>query len=152
MKTERGFALIELMVAVVVLTIGVMSFRQMYTTNTVMSYTPVNRAEAMLIAKSYLDEITSKPKVDVEEDSGTCEEDAENRALWDDINDYSCLPERHIPQNQGGDELTEFEQYSVTLIIDENANMNGEAATKVTVEVDYPGWVTPVTLSMYRVL
>lgn len=185
---SKGFTLLELIVAIVVISIGIAGFAQLINTATVNSIDPQLRQQANAIARAYLEEITSKPfcepDFDPDADPSTgCSADCTvsacstsspsacggpneaaggegaNRALFDDICDYTNLPDTLV-RDQDGTEITSLSDFRVTVnvIDDTGTSLNGLSSDTSGRFVRFDVNVThtsnnniDVTMSNYRV-
>ena len=84
-KNNRGFTLIELIVAMVVISVALAGILSVITLTTRHSADPVLRRQSIAIAESYLEEISLKSFNDP--DGGV----EAGRALFDDVSDYNGL-------------------------------------------------------------
>ncbi len=156
---NKGFSLIELVVAIVVIGIGVASFATLMNATTVNSIDPMIRQQANSIARAYLEEISLKQFCDSDFDpdgdglnecssttagegctesacaaasTNTCggpngpTSEGTNRALFDDVCDYTNLPDT-VVRDQTGNQITDLNDFSVTVTINDaaGANLNG---------------------------
>ncbi len=152
---SRGFSLIELIVAIVVLGIGVAGFAQLINSATINSIDPQLRQQANAIARAYLEEIALKPFCDPDFDpdadpttgcSADCSVSAcstgspnacggpneaaggegTSRAIFDDVCDYTNLPDTLV-RDQNGNEITDLNNYrvDVTVVDDSGDSLNG---------------------------
>lgn len=89
-RGERGFSLLELVVAVVVLGLVFSGFASVYATVMQRSSEPQLDLQALAIAEGYLNEAASRPLRDP--DTGTlCGGPEAQRPLFDDVCDYDGL-------------------------------------------------------------
>ena len=188
MNSCRGFSLLELIVAIVVIGIGIAGFAQLINTATINSIDPQLRQQANAIARSYLEEISLKsfcdPDFDPDADPTTgCSADCTvsacstgspnacggpneaaggegtNRAIFDDICDYTNLPDTLV-RDQDGNPITELNNYRVTVTAFDNtgSSLNGLSSDTSGRFVRFDVNVThtansniDVTMSTYRV-
>ena len=172
----RGFTLIELVLAIVIIGIGIASFAQLINTSTRNSVDPMVRQQAHAIARSYLEEISLKPfcDPDVTNDcptdcnsgstcsSAACTENtggAETRATFDDVCDYD-LPaiSNAAVTDQTGSPIGSLSDYRVTVDIldDAGGDLNalsgtGRESLRIDVTVTHLNNANvDVTLTGYR--
>lgn len=185
---QRGFTLLELIVAIVIIGIGVAGFAQLINTATVNSVDPQLRQQANTIARSYLEEIALKPFCDPDFDpdadpltgcSADCTVSAcstsspnacggpneaaggegTNRALFDDICDYTNLPD-NLVRSQDNTLIGSLNDYrvNVSVVDTTGATINGLSSdtsgrfVRFDVNVTHTGNSNiDVTMSTYRI-
>ena len=146
-RRQTGLTLIELIVAIVVIGITVMSMLGLLTSVAAQSADSMTQTQSIAIARSYLEEILAKPTTDPDAASlGT-------RAQYDDIQDYSFLPDE-LPRTRSGALMAGLNQYRVTVAIQNNVTLGIAPdavgnVTRVTVTVTNPVGTT-VQLIGYR--
>ncbi len=129
----RGFTLIELVVAIVVLALGVAGILAVYIQAVGRSADPMQQQQAVLIAEGYMDEILGKSFVDPD---GS--EAGESRSTWDDVDDYAALVDAP-PAAASGVSIAELADYRVSVTVTPEA-MGGVAsadARNITVTVSH---------------
>lgn len=175
---NRGFTLIELIVAIVILGIGVGAFITLINTSTVASIDPLARQQANAIARAYLEEILLQSFCDPDlgsdcpvdcdgsggntcSDTTNCTENTggtETRPTFDDVCDYGNAPIMNaVVTDQLGNPLglTDY-RVTVNVIDDAGANLNGllgnsNQVLKVDVTVNHINISdVNVTVSGYR--
>ena len=171
---NRGFTLIELVVAIVILGIGTATFINLLNASTTSSIDPMVRQQANAAARAYLEEILLKPFCDPDLVTTDCPTDcnsgntcssavctentggAETRATFDDVCDYENLPDNVVRDQTGADiGLTDYE-VTVTVYDDTNADLNGltgAARQSLRVDVNVTHTSNPnvdVTVTGYR--
>ena len=139
---NKGFTLIELIVAIVIIAIGIASFTLLMNTSTKNSVDPMVRQQANAVAQSYLEEILLKPfcDPDITTDcptncttgstcsNATCTENtggAEIRSTFDDVCDYTGLPDNVVRDQTGANIGLTGYQVTVTVHDDSEADLNG---------------------------
>jgi MSHA pilin protein MshD len=167
-RFRRGFTLIELIVAIVVLGIGVAMFAVLINQSIRQSVDPLVRTQANAIAQSYLEEITLQPFCDpnlfddcrTQCTSAACTactiSEGGNRAVYNDVCDYNNLPDNQV-RDRNNDPIAGLEDYSVTVdVVDSGASLDGLSGNagqvvRIDIEVTHRALPDPVTLSGYRV-
>ncbi len=145
LKDSRAFTLVELIFAMVVISValvGVMSVMSFTTRN---SADPVLRQQAIAIAEAYMEEIFLKNYIDPDADGEAA------RALYDDIDDYHGLSDSGA-HDQQGNAISGLSGYSVSVsVVAQNYGPSGAAVagTKIDVTVIDPSG-EQLTLSGYR--
>jgi MSHA pilin protein MshD len=171
---SKGFTLIELIVAIVIIGIGIASFAQLMNTSTINSIDPMVRQQANAAARAYLEEILLKPfcDPDITSDCPTncnagntcsdanCTENtalAETRPTFDDVCDYTGLPDTLVRDQSGANVgLTDY-RVTVDILDDASANLNGllgAASQSLRVDVNVTHTGNPnvdVTVTGYRI-
>lgn len=149
---SKGFTLIELIVAIVIIGIGIAGFAQLMNTSTINSIDPMVRQQANASARAYLEEILLKSFCDpdittdcpVDCNTGsTCSSAActdstgESRITFDDVCDYENLPDNVVrDQNGASVGLTDY-IVTVTIYDDGDADLNGlTGAARQSLRVD----------------
>lgn len=171
--SNRGFTLIELVLAITILSIGVTSFIVLINAATVNSVDPQIRQQANAVARAYLEEILLKPFCDPDITTdcpancnlgGTCTNAncsntgaGESRPTFDDVCDYRSLAVA-APTDQAGASLG-LNDYRVEVTVFDNAaadlnGLTGGASQSLRVDVNVTNTTNAnldVTLSGYRV-
>jgi len=155
---NHGFTLIELIIAIVILTIGATAFVTLIINTAKNSIDPAIRQQANAIAQSYLEEIMLNPfcdpAFDPDSDPATgCETDCvvsacstgspnacgganapggpeAGRAVFDDVCDYNNLPDTQV-RDQLGNLIPGLGNYrvNVSVLDDSSADLGGLSAT-----------------------
>jgi MSHA pilin protein MshD len=139
----RGATLVELVVSIVVISVGLAGVLIVMDRNVRASADPILVHQATAIAEAYLEEVALKSYTDPD---GT--NVGETRPTFDDINDYN-FTDVGARDNSGGPPISGLEAYTVT-VATSPATLNGVAGTLVTVTVTPPFGAPVVTLSSYR--
>ncbi len=109
-KLSRGFTLIEMVVAIVIIGIAVSGVLLVMNYTTAHSADPIIQTQAVAIAESYMEEIRLHPFADPDgSDSG------ETRANYDDVFDYNGLNE--MPTDQTGAAILGLGSYTVSVTV-----------------------------------
>ncbi|WP_432822724.1 type IV pilus modification PilV family protein [Trichloromonas sp.] len=138
---QRGLTLVELVIAMVVVSIALSGVLLVMNYTTAQSADPLIRQQAVAIAEAYLEEILLKPYVDP--DGG---EPEATRALFDDVDDYDGLTDVGA-RDQGNVPIPELSAYTVNVSV-QPANLNGVAMLRAVVTVSSGS--ESVTLAGYR--
>ena len=165
---RNGFTLIELVIAIVVLSIGATTFLTLIINTTRDSADPVIQVQAFAIAQSYLEEILSQPfcdpdfSLDCRADCTAsnactaCRLTEASRSLFDDVCDYNGLSDSGAEDISGP--IAGLTSYIVDVTVDDSSVMlNGlTSATgqvvRVDVRVTHSGATDlDATLSSYKV-
>lgn len=151
-RRQRGVNLIELIIAIVVISIAVTGVLLVYATAVGSSADPMIQQQALAVAEAYLDEILARPVADPD---GS--EAGETRATFDDVDDYAGLSDSPPRDQNGssdwnGDGQPDLPGYTVTVAVIPLAPgeaVNGVTMARVDVTVTYPP-VVNFTLTGYR--
>lgn len=153
---QRGVNLIELIIAIVVISIATTGVLLVYATAVRYSADPMIQQQALAVAEAYLDEILARPVIDPDgaaaETGGA--EAGETRATFDDMQDYDNLSDSP-PQNQLGsadwnlDGQPDLPGYTVSVDVLPGQIVNGVTMARVDVTVIFPP-VVNFTLTGYR--
>ena len=136
--------LIELVVAITVISIAVLSVMSLFATAATRSGTSLINEQALSIASAYLQEITSKPYLDANVDNET------QRTNFDDVDDYNALNNVGA-RNAQGVALAGLNQFTVNVRVSTGSLSTvppGEVL-RIDVTVTHMTGVV-VTLSAYR--
>lgn len=150
MQNNRGATLIELVLVIVVLGIAATLLLQLTGQSNVQSAQSLVTNQGRYIANHTLSEVLNKPVFDP--DDFNCNnlpsicparaEAANARGTWDNVCDYNGYTGEPVSAN--GTSLG-LSQYQVSIVVDDNAELNGENNTseptllKITVTVSTPG-------------
>jgi len=161
-KAARGFTLIELVLAIVIIGISVVAIMSVFIVTAQHSADPMTRQQAQLIAEAYLDEILIKRFYDPDTNNvcpvneGGGPNLPTDRDLYDNVCDYNTLPDTDV-RDQAGTAIAALSAYGVVVAVDSSVgvSLNGvdnSVVTRVllvTVTVNGPNNTT-VALSGYR--
>lgn len=142
LSSDSGFTLVELIVAMVVISIALVGVMSVINYTTSHSSDPVLRQQAIAIAEAYMEEITLKNYVDPDADGEG------SRALFDDVDDYNGLADSGA-HDQNGNAISGLENYAVAVVVQNLTNWEGIAALKIDVTVTDPAGEN-LTLTGYR--
>ena len=168
---QQGATLIELMAAITITAIALVTLIALTSRSTQQSADPMIREQAVAVAQSYLEEILQKRFCDPDvaadcvaacSGAGACGNAActvsegANRSVYDDVCDYNGLPDTRV-RDQTGTLIPQLGQYSVNVqVVDDNsAVLNGLAGNagqvvRVDVNVSHPAMPDTVRLSGFR--
>lgn len=128
----RGFTLIELIVAIVVLAAGLAGIMLVFSQTVARSADPMLQQQAMALAEGYLDEILSK------NNASNCTADPGSgltRATWIAVGDYNGLDESP-PRDIQGNAIAGLEHYRVQVSTQTKA-LSGADGCEITVIVTH---------------
>ena len=136
-RAQTGATLVELIVSIVVISVGLAGILIVMDRNARNSADPLLQYQAIAIAEAYLEEALLKEFSDPDGLGG------ETRATFDDVNDYNFTDVGARDQN--GQAIGGLEQYTVTIAVTAEA-FNGIAAAdsrrvQVTVTPPFGGAV-----------
>jgi MSHA pilin protein MshD len=141
----RGFTLVELVIAMVVVSVALGGVLMVMNYTVQHSADPMLRHQAVAIAESYLEEVLLKPFADPD---GTDGESV--RSLLDDVDDYDGWSDSGA-RDQNGTAITGLESYTVSVVV-ANVAWNGIGSAdckRVTVTVNHPA-IGNLSLVGYR--
>lgn len=154
-KKARGFTLIEVVIAIVIVGISVTAIMSVFIVTSRHSADPMVRQQAQFIAEAYLDEILIKRFYDPDTNT-VCPANEGSRSLYDNVCDYNTLPDT-VVRDQAGAAIGALAAYTVAVAVDSSAglslgtidNSGAIRVLLVTVTVNGPNNTT-VVLSGYR--
>ena len=127
--SAAGFTLIELIVAMVVISVALAGVMSVINYTTLHSADPVLRHQAIAIAEAYMEEITLKNYLDPDADGEA------SRALFDDVDDYNGLADSGAV-DQNGHAISGLENYSVSVsVIPQNYGSSGNEVSGLKIDV-----------------
>lgn len=159
-RAQSGVSLVELVIAIVVLSVASAGVLLVYAQVVRHSADPMIQQQAVAVAEAYLDEILARPVDDPSGgETGGSEEGApslaSSRPLLDDVQDYAGLT-NSPPQDQDGavadldaDARPDLDGYAVDVSVTPNVVVNGVTLAQVDVRVRYAP-VVDLTLTGYR--
>lgn len=165
---RNGFTLIELVIAIVVLSIGVAGFMLLINESTRNSIDPLIRTQANAVAQSYLEEILLQSFCDpdagmdcpVDCNSTPCSacgtSEGGARAVYDDVFDYLNLSD-NVVRDRNNNPIGGLGDYTVAVsIADSGVDLGGLSGNscqvvRVDVDVNHPVLPGAVTLSGHKV-
>lgn len=158
---QAGLTLVELVIFIVVVSVGVAGILSVMNLTTSHSADPLVRKQALAIAEALLEEIDLQPFTDCDPDAydpvaGTCTlaeamgpEDGEVRGSFDNVNDYSGFAMAGITSLADGNAIPGLGGYDAAVAV-AGVTLGGAPALQITVTVTGPGG-TSVTLDGYRI-
>ncbi|MBS1198459.1 MAG: hypothetical protein H6R18_2244 [Proteobacteria bacterium] len=146
-----GFSLIELIIFIVVISVGLVGILSVMNVTILSSANPVLRKQAAAMAEAVLEEVLSKSYSETlpETDFNTCA----NRRFYVGVDDYNCFdaaPATAVIKGSdtlGATSIADLSDYTATVKI-EAVTVNGLAMKKITVTAS--GGREEVQLSGYR--
>lgn len=159
-RARRGFSLVELVLAIVVMGIALAAATTLFVVTTRHSADPMIQQQAQLIAESYLDEILIKRFYDPDTGNVCPAAEGGGRSAYDNVCDYNNIngdggAPGEAPRDQFGTAIAALSGYTVQVTVDNAASLNGTTnadgikVLRVDVTVTGPGGAS-VTLSGYR--
>ncbi len=144
-RLQTGFTLVELVVALVILSVGVAGVLLLVNKTTRHSADPAIQEQAIAIAEAYLDEVLLKPFADpdgVDGESG--------RVNFDDVDDYDGWSDTGA-KDQFGTAIAGLGAYRVDVTVTHAAlgSIGAADALRVAVRVRH-GNLVDLTLAGYR--
>ena len=115
-RPQRGMALVELVITIVIIGIAAAALFSAMASITARSADPLLRQQSVMIAESYLSAALALP--------------------YDQLS--SAAQPAAAPRNLAGEPVTELAGYSVALTVDGAAKLNGVDATRIEVTVTDP--------------
>lgn len=152
-RAQRGVNLIELIFAIVIISIACIGVLLVYAQTARFSADPMIQQQAVAIAEGYLDEILARPAVGPDGSAGG----GELRANYDGVDDYAAVVAESPPRDQNGnvadlapaDGVPDLAGYRVDVTVTQHVNVGAVLMTQANVRVRY-GAVVDLTLTGYR--
>ena len=110
LRNRQGLTLIELVVAMIVISIALVGVMSVVNYTTRHSADPVLRHQAIALAEAYMEEITLKDFADPDTDGEG------SRAMFDDVDDYHGLLDSGA-HDQHGNAISGLENYTVAVSV-----------------------------------
>lgn len=137
-RAQRGVNLIELVIAIVVISIATTGVLLVFTQTVKFSADPMLEQQSAAIAEAYLDEILARP---VDDPNGGevglgAVEAGESRATFDDVKDYSTIVAESPPRDQNGAVLTDLAGYTVTVVVTPDVSIGPAGQQVPAAQVD----------------
>ncbi|MBI3898104.1 MAG: prepilin-type N-terminal cleavage/methylation domain-containing protein [Gammaproteobacteria bacterium] len=140
---QRGATLVELIVSIVIISVGVAGILVVMDKTTGASGGPIVQHQAVAVAEAYLEEILAKPFCDPDNAvactspnaPGTagctvCPAAEATRDLFDNVCDYNSLPDTLV-RDQNGTQIAGLSSYSVVVAVSSAATL-GTGGTQLT--------------------
>lgn len=129
LTNKKGVTLIELIVAMVVISIALAGVLLVINYTTLHSGDPVLRHQSISIAEAYMEEITLKNYSDLDADGEL------SRDLYDDVDDYNGLSDSGA-YDQNGNAITGLENYTVNVSVQsQNYGPSGSEVAGLKIDV-----------------
>ena len=146
----KAYTLIELIVSMVIIAVAFVGMLMAFTTAARHSGNPVVYFQQIAIAKSYLEEITTKEFPT----TLPCPSPPANRSDYTNICDYNNMTNNGVIDQQGN-AVTSLSAYNVSISLDTTgASLGsltaGTQVVRIDVTVNLPGVTTGYKLSAYR--
>jgi MSHA pilin protein MshD len=138
LRHQSGFTLIELVIFIVIVSVGVTGILLVMNTVVASSADPMVRKQALALADSILEEILQKEYADPDGASGEI-----TRATFDDVDDYNGRSNSTFT-----DLPPALAAYLITIVVDAPALLNGVTTKRVRVTVSRGD--ENITLTGYR--
>ncbi|MEE9413328.1 MAG: prepilin-type N-terminal cleavage/methylation domain-containing protein [Methylococcales bacterium] len=135
---QQGLTLIELIISITILSISLTAIISVFANSSTNSATPMAREQALFIATAYMEEIMLQAYSDPSSETGTCEEGAGNRSLFDDVNDYDCVNDTSGAVDQNGNLISGLGAYNIDVDVTVDT-LNGAVAQRIDVTVTRDG-------------
>ncbi len=150
-----GFSLIEVVIALVVLSVALTGTLSVMERTLRASADPMLLHQAIVIGETYLEEASLQPYIDPDLDPVTgavCPTAEASRNLFDNVCDYNGLSDSGA-EDQGGNAISGLDAYTIDVTVDTAANLDtlsgsGEVL-RVDVRVRHPANID-VSISGYR--
>ena len=147
-RTSAGFTLIEVIIFIVVVSVGLVGILLVSNTVVASSSDPMVRKQAVAVAESMLEEVLLKEYCDPDTGDrnaapptcGAAQQEA-SRNLWDDVDDYNNFATVGV-QEVDGNAVAGLERYNVAVAVAAPAALGGGGATllkRVMVTVAWGG-------------
>lgn len=150
-QRRAGFSLVEMVVAIAVISIALAGTLLVVDSTTRRSAHPMLERQAIAIGESYLEEILQKNYVDPH-DGLICPAPEAARSLYDNLCDYDGLSEIGA-RDQIGNAIAGLENYQINISVDQAASLGGLSGASEVLRVDATirdPLGNPVRLSGYR--
>lgn len=152
---DRGFSLIEMVIAITVLSIALTGSMMVMDTTLRSSADPMLRHQAIVISETYMEEIFLQSFIDPDLDQATgavCPTKEASRVLYDNICDYNGLSDVGAV-DQSGASITGLEGYTISVTVDVNATLNTLSTSaevlRIDITVAHPS-LASLSISAYR--
>jgi len=146
MQRQTGTTLIELVIAIVIISIAALPILMVLSTSVGNSADPMIRHQAVAIAEAYLEEIALRSFADPDGVDGEA-----SRDLYDDVDDYNGLVDAGA-RDQFGNALAGLGDYTVTVAVTASSALPSIASTDlflISVTITHAANID-FTISAYR--
>ena len=146
MGRQSGTTLIELVIAIVIISIAASTILMAISTSVASSADPMIRHQAVAIAEAYLEEIALKSFVDPDGVDGEA-----SRDLYDDVDDYDGLVDNGA-RNQFDAAIADLSNYTVSVAVTASSALPSIASTDlylISVTITHSASIN-FTVSAYR--
>ena len=143
---QNGTTLIELIIAIVIISIAASAILMALSTNIAQSADPMVRHQAVAIAEAYLEEIVLRSFADPDGVDGEG-----SRDLYDDVDDYNGLVDNGA-RDQFNGAIADLSDYTISVSVTPSAALPSIASTDlflISVQVTHPANID-ITVSGYR--
>ena len=123
MRRQTGTTLIELVIAIVIISIAASTVLMALSTSVAQSADPMIRHQAVAIAEAYLEEVALRSFADPDGVDGEA-----SRDLYDDVDDYNGLVDAGA-RDQFGNALAGLGDYTVTVAVTASSALPSIALT-----------------------
>jgi MSHA pilin protein MshD len=155
-RRQRGVNLVELIVAIVIISIATVGVLLVYAQVVRFSADPMIQQQAVAIGEAYLDEILARPYDDPNGGETGGPEAGETRATYDDVQDYANLG-NNPPLDQNGvaadfapaDGQPDLAGFAVNVAVTPGLMLGGIVMAQIDVRVRF-ATVIDITLTGYR--
>ncbi len=145
-RRQSGATLIELVIAIVIISIAASTILIVLSTSVTYSADPMIRHQAVAIAEAYLEEIALRSFADPDGVDGEA-----SRDLFDDVDDYNGLVDSGA-RDQFNTALAGLEDYTVTVAVTASSALPSIASTElflISVTITHAAQID-FTASTYR--
>ena len=146
MHRQSGTTLIELVIAIVIISIAASTILMTLSTNITYSADPMIRHQAVAIAEAYLEEIALRSFADPDGVDGEG-----SRDLYDDVDDYNGLVDNGA-RNQFNAAIADLSDYTVSVAVTPSSALPSIASTDlylISVTITHSANIN-FTVSAYR--
>ncbi len=141
---QSGATLVELVVSIVILSIISIGIMSVISSTALGSAKPLIRTQAIAIARSYMEEILSRPLSDPVGGDGEA-----SRSLFDDVDDYHNLTDNSGAEDRLENPVAGLGGYNVSVAV-VDASVSGLSGKKITVTVTHDSGTVNVPVTAYR--
>ena len=131
-KKNLGFSFIEVIVALIVISIAFGAIAGLVATLSGKSANPIIQTQAIYLAEGMLEEVLLRGFEDPDEIDEGC---SVSRDLWDNLSDYNCLNTPIVPRSASGQEIASLMNYRVGVIVSDLETISGVTVRRIEVVV-----------------